>query len=233
MHKRRFNLLELTIVVVIILVLAALLLPSLYKTKDKARLVICQGNLKQILTAGNLYLKDNDLGFPSKGKGCIIDYKVWAGKAGVESSWLSGDRFLNTYLGFEGTATNKTTALQVTECPSDTGTHGGIYPRPKGVYDTLGTSYFYNSGANSNSNSKGLYKRKLSDVISPSSMIYANDLSFNAFGGGFNPFHTAYWHDRDINGYGTIGFIDGHVGLRNSTLQTYLRGDDWTFVYYD
>ena len=56
---RKFTLVELLITISIIAILAALLLPSLSKARDRARSLQCQNNIKQ-LTMGNLsYANDN------------------------------------------------------------------------------------------------------------------------------------------------------------------------------
>ena len=62
--NKRFTLIELLIVVAIIAILAALLLPSLMKAKERARIVVCANNLKQIAIAQTFYMDDNNSVFP-------------------------------------------------------------------------------------------------------------------------------------------------------------------------
>jgi prepilin-type N-terminal cleavage/methylation domain-containing protein/prepilin-type processing-associated H-X9-DG protein len=57
-QRRGFTLIELLIVVAIIAILAAMLLPSLSKAKDKAKQSTCATNLKQLAMAIHLYAGD-------------------------------------------------------------------------------------------------------------------------------------------------------------------------------
>ena len=57
--KRAFTLLELTTVIVIIFILAALLMPSFARIREKARAVKCAANLKSLFVAANGYILDN------------------------------------------------------------------------------------------------------------------------------------------------------------------------------
>jgi prepilin-type processing-associated H-X9-DG protein/prepilin-type N-terminal cleavage/methylation domain-containing protein len=61
---RSFTLIELLVVIAIIAILAALLLPSLNRAKEKARSATCMNNLKQLGTANRLFLDDNEGVFP-------------------------------------------------------------------------------------------------------------------------------------------------------------------------
>ena len=64
---KKFTLIELLIVIAIIGILLSLLMPSLYKTREKARIAVCQSNLSQIYKASLVYAHNHNRRLPPPG----------------------------------------------------------------------------------------------------------------------------------------------------------------------
>ncbi|MGH7979998.1 MAG: hypothetical protein ACREE6_11535, partial [Limisphaerales bacterium] len=205
----------------------------------------CMNNLKESGLATMLYTDDNGGVFPSispapasdVNDNAVATYDDWGGKVGTGNT--TSNRLINPYVAQAAVAT--TNNGQLFCCPADNGAIGTSYTYPPGnrlptEFNWYGTSYTYNSGANGNDGTLGLYNKKTSAIRHPSLIVVANDFSFSAWFNNSKPFMIMRWHNTQ-DGYGNVVFVDQHAeylaAILNRSNRDYRFGPNYSFIYND
>lgn len=187
--KKIFTIVELLIVTSVMIILISMLLPALKKAKDSTNRIKCASNLKNIGTAFNMYISDNNDYYPK--------FAVWGSSADDERWHIT----LYKYLGNEDFLSNHKYP-SVFICPScvnpgfNDKTISYAYNRVIGAHDT----YPY---------------CKTSSIKCPSKKLLAADSGYN---NGIAPSYNIYQcinselyiGDRHNSGSNVL-WCDGHV----------------------
>jgi prepilin-type N-terminal cleavage/methylation domain-containing protein/prepilin-type processing-associated H-X9-DG protein len=204
-----FTVLELLVVISIIALLAALLLPLLAQSKEKARTTACLNNIKQLQLCWLMYCHDQEDCLPKNG--CSYTNGGWRS---APDSWTGPS---NAYLDTEPSAIQAgllfpyNTSLAIYRCPADKSTVQG---RP-GLLRTR--SYSMCSELDGDTNQPQAVIHRLTEIARPSESYVFVDESENCIDDG-HFFEFAFPDNRFQNlptdrhqKGGTLSFTDGHV----------------------
>lgn len=222
--RKTFSLIELLIVIAIIAILMSLLQPALKNAMTQARIADCMSRLKNVSLAVQLHNGDNKERYPAS------RYQFAWGFKASEYAMDTDLRPFNEYI-------NPITALS---CPDDQGAEPGRWNRSAdNLYKNFGYSYLFNSGANCNNVSQGLYGKPENGITDPSMMVVTCDYSFQTWGwidelpGDYFPFNESFWHNEGELAWGNVLFHDGHVSFLQATFDkpNWQQGEDYNFRY--
>ena len=236
-----FTLIELLVVISVIVVLLAVLLPSLSTAKVIAKRISCGSNLKQLSLAWIAYLDDHDGRF-YQGIRANLDYGGWRG---IKNWW---PRPLNSYVGFNDPNSVTQESAKIFCCPSDSGGIPGAFLREK-AYLVNGTSYQTNifligqdqCGAFSEKTkildqeiSLRLSNLNRSSVANPSLLLLIGDYGWiNQWKPTPHPEQEwkelAEWHGKAD--HHSMAFLDGHVGFLNIRKGFYVTSQYWVLPF--
>ncbi len=225
--KNGFTLIELLVVIAIIGVLASLLLPALASAKERAKLIKCISNQKQIGFAFQLYVDDNDGRFPPLAPPQVYGHRSFEfGGGDPDPDYPQGRTML--------AATNRplwryAQSKQVFECPSDRGFDIPIgIPPSKSLFGSWGTSYKYNSNPWTKTRHEladeiGLAGKRGNWILAPSQHVLVQDVPalpwqdddgvswFNSWHYPSGSVTTRGLKDFSKKAVAPVLFVDGHV----------------------
>lgn len=210
-----FTLIELLVVVTILGILAALLLPTLKASRERAKVAKCASNVRQIYSGLMMYLQDNDDVVFWRGTNVDtqgMDWYVYGGRETGNPNTGQGGLFnnivprpLNKYAG---------SRIELFHCPSDV----EIGPWANySLYDWVGNSYNFNAvGDPFTGSGVGLDGVRWTNVRDPAKTVLF--LDGNLVQGG-KPWHQG--------GKVNVCFVDGHINFMQGPFGTNLV--EWTW----
>ena len=115
-QAKGFTIIELFVVIAIIVILAALLLPSMARAKESARSIVCRNNIRQIGIAVVLYVGDNSDMFPPVRSSVTGNGDDWVLPKGY--SYLGGGG-VDISKGLVSRQLSRSQTNHLFRCPSD------------------------------------------------------------------------------------------------------------------
>ena len=228
--RRGFTLIELLVVVAIIAILAALLLPALALALAKALKAACMSNMKQIATAAEMYVGDNDGVYLIARHNAVLvafnppEVAAWV-PYNMASRKLKGYNEKNDAYTFQGLTLNRVFAcpsLKYTGTPLQGYRSSHHLPSWEKWWPAVNTGYQYFGGITYWTNPSGRYKSRSpvnSGQVSPM-MLIAADVTAKIdgrWGAGRPTCYSGYPAHKNSAGRPTGGnqaYVDGSVSWK-------------------
>lgn len=224
-----FTLIELLVVIAIIAILAAILLPALSHSRERAKGIKCTSNFKE-LAAGCFFYASDYYGFlpPYRGNGGLTELADPISNPSYAYCWIS-----HIYPYIAGRQWDLAQHSKLLDCPAEK-------PSETAVFKTLKlTSYGYNGRlgyaavCNAYPWLRNYYKaRRLSRCPAPTKVVMmldlnakqANTIGFDISSAAASLNSVASRH----NNYTNVAYVDGHVG--NAQLWKWRDADILTYM---
>ena len=204
-----FTLIELLVVIAIIAILAAMLLPALAKSKEKAKMAFCLSNEKQIFLGYTLYAGDQNNFLPVAG---TPDLAMGAG-------WVAPSRWFQEITPYvaSGNLTNYTqmvAAGKVVTCPTAkiAGAIPSSVPGWQG-YGGYGHNYAYLGYTPEDRVKVSIITKPVETVMNGDGLDPGTSLSWWNLGYLYPPSAISTWPYIRHGKGGNYAWADGHVVL--------------------
>ena len=214
---------ELLVVIAIISLLVSILLPSLSRAKDLARLAVCSGSMRVLGLSMHMYLEENDAAFPAQfaegvlwreindnGPAAYIDTDI----AKPSGNFMTSD---NKYIEHFRTWMDDLhydLAIDVYRCPAAQERNSQGHPLP---------SYGYAGGLSAYVDE---VPRSLDDIRRPPDTFMFMDAN-NFWAPLSNPSMFPDWFRTHGDDEVHMIFVDSHVGMVDAHEPAYTDPDGW------
>ncbi|MFO1513108.1 MAG: DUF1559 domain-containing protein [Verrucomicrobiota bacterium] len=192
-----FTLIELLVVIAIIAILAAMLLPALGKSKEKAKAVVCLSNLKQWGLALNMYANEHNDSLPPEGN-------VFPGNTPQTQAWyvqLPLQMKAPAYFDMPWrTNSQADVGKSVYICPSNSRRSDGSNPAIKNLFHYCLNGFIDDGGYT-----------KMNSILNPTAVVYLFDTMNETAVLTAVSRPGKFVHTNLHSGGAQFVFLDGHV----------------------
>ena len=215
-HRSRFTLMELLVIVAIIGILVTLLLPSLRKARETSRNVICISNINQLGISAFAFSKENSGRLPSVNH--QYSGRVWVGREGTDNNYSLAvtQRPLNSFLGYK-TDGMETPLVVCPSTPEDFSENN---------YILKGTTYF---GNEHHKKWNGISNVNIASINNPSKVVVMRADGTDSRVNGANSIWWRAYHKEGKSIY-PFSFVDGSASFKEVKTGEGVSFDEGDFI---